>query len=67
MCLGYPVSRLSQTGFKQLLQQNSGKVPSSMLSGLPSSLYSAVTSVTSCALDNTNTASSYAPTRSATR
>ena len=54
LCLGYPVSRLSQTGFKQLLQQNSGKVPSSMLSGLPNSLYSAVTSVTSCALDNTN-------------
>jgi hypothetical protein len=54
LCLGYPVSRLSQSGFKQLLLQNSGKVPTSMLAGLPNSLYSAVSSVTSCATDNTD-------------
>lgn len=54
LCLGYPVSRLNQNGFKQLLQQNGGKIPSSMLAGLPNSLYSAVTSVTSCPTDNTN-------------
>jgi len=53
-CLGYPVSRVSQNGFKQLLQQNSGRLPNSMLSGLPNSLYSALGSVSSCAIDNTD-------------
>jgi Flp pilus assembly protein TadG len=53
-CLGYPVSRLSQSGFAQLLQQNSNKLPNSMLPGLPNSLYSAVTSVSSCPTPNTD-------------
>ncbi len=53
-CLGYPVSRVSQTAFKALLQQNSNQLPNSMLSGLPNSLYSALGSVSSCATDNTD-------------
>jgi Flp pilus assembly protein TadG len=53
-CLGYPVSRVSQSAFKQLLQQNSNKLPNSMLSGLPDSLYSALGSVSSCPADNTD-------------
>lgn len=53
-CLGYPVSRVSQTAFKQLLQQNSNKLPNSMLSGLPNSLYNALGSVSSCATDGTD-------------
>ena len=48
LCLGYPISRVSQSAFKQLLQQNSNKLPNSMLSGLPNSLYSALGSVSSC-------------------
>jgi len=53
-CLGYPVSRVSQSAFKTLLQQNSNKLPNSMLSGLPNSLYSALGSVSSCPFDNTD-------------
>jgi len=53
-CLGYPVSRVSQSAFKQLLKNNSNKLPTSMLSGLPNSLYSAVTSVSSCATHGTD-------------
>jgi Flp pilus assembly protein TadG len=54
LCLGYPISRVSQSAFKQLLQQNSNKLPNSMLSGLPNSLYNALGSVSSCPKDDTD-------------
>jgi Flp pilus assembly protein TadG len=53
-CLGYPMSRVSYSGVQQLLQQNSGHLPSPMVSGLPSSLYSTLGSVSSCSTDGTD-------------
>jgi Flp pilus assembly protein TadG len=53
-CLGYPMSRVSYSGVKQLLQQNSGHLPSSMVSGLPTSLYNALPPVSSCSADATD-------------
>jgi Flp pilus assembly protein TadG len=38
-CLGFPITRISQNGFKQLLQKYNGKLPSYRISNLPSSLY----------------------------
>jgi Flp pilus assembly protein TadG len=38
-CLGYPISRTSQSAYKQLLQNNNGKLPSYRISNLPQSLY----------------------------
>src|ERR1700737_3851801 len=52
--LGYPMSRVSYSGVKQLLQQNSGHLPSSMVSGLPTSLYNALPPVSSCSADATD-------------
>ena len=53
-CLGYPISRISQAGYKQLLLNNSGHLPSSMVSGLPTSLYNSLTPVSSCSTDGTD-------------
>jgi Flp pilus assembly protein TadG len=53
-CLGYPISRVSYSGYQQLLSNNSGHLPNSMLSGLPNSLYSTLTPVSSCSTDGTD-------------
>jgi Flp pilus assembly protein TadG len=53
-CLGYPISRVSYSGFKQLLQTNSQHLPNSMISGLPNSLYSTLSPVSSCPTDGTD-------------
>jgi Flp pilus assembly protein TadG len=53
-CLGYPISRVSYSGYQQLLQNNSQHLPNSMLSGLPNSLYSTLTPVSSCSTDGTD-------------
>jgi Flp pilus assembly protein TadG len=53
-CMGYPISRVSYSGYKQLLQNNSGHLPNSMLSGLPDSLYSTLSQVSSCPTDGTD-------------
>jgi Flp pilus assembly protein TadG len=53
-CLGYPISRVSYSGYQQLLQNNSGHLPNSMVSGLPNSLYSSLSPVSSCSVDGTD-------------
>jgi Flp pilus assembly protein TadG len=53
-CLGYPISRVSYSGYQSLLSTNSGHLPSSMTSGLPNSLYSTLTPVSSCPTDGTD-------------
>jgi len=53
-CMGYPISRVSYSGYKQLLQNNSGHLPSTMVSGLPNSLYSSLAPVSSCSTDGTD-------------
>jgi Flp pilus assembly protein TadG len=58
-CLGYAISRVSQSGYKALLSTNNNnpmgvQLPSSMVSGLPNSLYSALTPVTNCASPGTD-------------
>jgi Flp pilus assembly protein TadG len=53
-CMGYPISRVSYSGYKQLLQNNSGHLPNSMISGLPDSLYSTLSPVSSCSTDGTD-------------
>ena len=53
-CMGYPISRVSYSGYKQLLQNNSGHLPNSMISGLPDSLYSTLSQVSSCPTDGTD-------------
>src|ERR1700716_2733321 len=53
-CLGYPISRVSYSGYKQLIQNNSNHLPNTMVSGLPNSLYSALTPVSSCSTDGTD-------------
>jgi hypothetical protein len=52
--MGYPISRVSYSGYKQLLQNNSGHLPNSMISGLPNSLYSTLSPVSSCSTDGTD-------------
>jgi hypothetical protein len=52
-CMGYAISRVSQSGYKGLLQTNSNnpmgkQLPSSMVSGLPNSLYKSLTPVSNC-------------------
>jgi Flp pilus assembly protein TadG len=37
-CMGYAITRVSYTGYQNILAKNGGKLPSSMLSGLPNSL-----------------------------
>jgi hypothetical protein len=57
MCLGYPVTRVSYSGYQQLLTNNSGHLPttpSSFITGLPNTLYSALTTVSSCPTDGTD-------------
>jgi Flp pilus assembly protein TadG len=54
-CMGYPISRVSYSGYQNLISSNSGHLPSSMLSGgLPNSLYSTLTPVSSCPTDGTD-------------
>jgi Flp pilus assembly protein TadG len=56
-CMGYAISRVSPTAYANLLQQNSGHLPSSMISGLPNSLYTdptwGLSAVSSCSTDGT--------------
>jgi Flp pilus assembly protein TadG len=52
-CMSYPISRVSQSGYRSLLTTNNSnpmgvQLPSSMVSGLPNSLYSTLTPVTVC-------------------
>jgi hypothetical protein len=57
MCLGYPVTRVSYSGYQQLLTNNGGHLPttpSSFITGLPNTLYSALTTVSSCPTDGTD-------------
>lgn len=58
-CLGYAISRVSQSGYKSLLQTNNNnpmkkQLPSSIVSGLPNSLYTNLSSVSSCPTDGTD-------------
>jgi Flp pilus assembly protein TadG len=53
-CMGYPISRVSYSGYQQVIQQNSGHLPSSWLSTLPTSLYNNLAPVTSCPTDGTD-------------
>jgi hypothetical protein len=53
-CLGYPISRVSYSGYQQLLSNNSGHLPSSMTSGLPNSLYASLPPVSACSADGTD-------------
>ena len=50
-CLGYPITRVSYSNYKQLLQNNSGHLPNSMVPGLPNSLYAKLSPVSSCPSD----------------
>jgi hypothetical protein len=54
-CLGYWISRVSPTAYATLLLNNSGHLPSSMISGLPNSLSSgnpsSLAAVSSCPTD----------------
>jgi hypothetical protein len=52
--MGYPISRVSYSGYQNLISSNSGHLPNSMLSGLPNSLYSTLTPVSSCSVDGTD-------------
>ena len=52
-CLGYAISRVSQSGYQALLSTNRNnpmgkQLPSSMVSGLPASLYAALSPVSNC-------------------
>ncbi len=52
-CLGYAISRVSQSGYKGLLTKNNNnpmrlQLPSSVVSGLPDSLSTKLASVSSC-------------------
>jgi Flp pilus assembly protein TadG len=53
-CLGYPISRVSYSGYQNLISSNSGHLPNSMVSGLPNSLYSTLSPVSSCPTDGTD-------------
>src|SRR4051812_42106223 len=58
-CLGYAITRVSQSGYKALLTTNSSnpmgvQLPNSIVSGLPNSLYSALTPVSNCASPGTD-------------
>jgi Flp pilus assembly protein TadG len=53
-CMGYPISRVSYSGYRQVISQNSGHLPSSWLSTLPASLYNNLTPVSSCPTDGTD-------------
>src|SRR5258708_2495407 len=58
-CLGYAISRVSQSGYKGLLtKKNSNpmkvELPSSIVTGLPDSLYSNLATVANCPTDGTD-------------
>src|SRR6201999_1303432 len=58
-CLGYAISRVSQSGYAGLLQTNNSnpmrkQLPSSIVSGLPGSLNSNLAHVSNCATDGTD-------------
>jgi Flp pilus assembly protein TadG len=58
-CLGYAISRVSQSGYQALLSTNRNnpmgvQLPSSIVSGLPNSLYNALTPVSNCASPGTD-------------
>jgi hypothetical protein len=58
-CLGYAISRVSQSGYTGLLQTNNNnpmhkQLPSSIVSGLPNSLYTNLATVSSCPTDGTD-------------
>jgi Flp pilus assembly protein TadG len=53
-CLGYAISRVSQSAFQSTLSHNSGHLPSSWISGLPNSLLTNLASVASCPTDGTD-------------
>ncbi len=58
-CLGYAISRVSQSGYKALLQTNNNnpmrkQLPSNIVSGLPNSLYTNLSTVSSCPTDGTD-------------
>lgn len=52
-CMSYAISRVSQSGYRSLLTTNNSnpmgvQLPSSMVSGLPNSLYNTLTPVSNC-------------------
>ena len=58
-CLGYAISRVSQSGYKGLLTKKTSnpmgvQLPSSVVSGLPNSLYSNLATVANCPTDGTD-------------
>ncbi|MDN3279171.1 pilus assembly protein [Frankia sp. RB7] len=58
-CLGYAISRVSQSGYKGLLSNKTSnpmgvQLPSSIVSGLPNSLYSNLATVANCPTDGTD-------------
>jgi Flp pilus assembly protein TadG len=61
-CMGYAISRVSQSGYKGLLTTTTingtypagKKLPDAMVPGLPNSLYTALPPVSSCDTDGTN-------------
>lgn len=58
-CLGYAISRVSQSGYKGLLTTKTTnpmkvQLPSSIVSGLPNSLYSNLATVANCPTDGTD-------------
>ncbi|WP_426408805.1 TadE/TadG family type IV pilus assembly protein [Bradyrhizobium ganzhouense] len=58
-CLGYAISRVSQSGYKGLLTKKTTnpmgvQLPSSIVSGLPNSLYSNLSTVSNCPTDGTD-------------
>ncbi|MCP3385265.1 MULTISPECIES: TadE/TadG family type IV pilus assembly protein [unclassified Bradyrhizobium] len=58
-CLGYAISRVSQSGYRGLLQTKTSnpmgvQLPSSIVSGLPNSLYSNLATVANCPTDGTD-------------
>jgi hypothetical protein len=56
--MGYAISRVSPAAYQTLLNNNSGHLPSSMISGLPNSLYTdsrwGLAAVSSCPTDGTS-------------
>ncbi len=58
-CLGYAISRVSQSGYKNLLTTNRNypkgvQLPSWIVSGLPNSLYNNLPTVANCPTDGTD-------------
>ncbi len=58
-CLGYAISRVSQSGYKGLLTKKTTnpmgvQLPSSIVSGLPNSLYTNLPTVANCPTDGTD-------------